>query len=35
LVVNASFFSQFASERYMGVSLMLCFLLGANTFDKE
>jgi len=35
LLVNTSFFSQFASGRYMGVSLMLCFLLGANTFDKE
>ena len=35
LLVNTSFFSQFASGRYMGVSLMLCFLLGANTFDRE
>ncbi|SHK89016.1 hypothetical protein [Fibrobacter sp. UWB12] len=35
LLVNTSFFAQFATERYMGVSLMLCFLLGANTFDKE
>ena len=35
LLVNTSFFNQFASGRYMGVSLMLCFLLGANTFDRE
>lgn len=35
LLVNTSFFSQFASTRYMGVSLMLCFLLGANTFDQD
>ena len=35
LLVDTSFFNQFASQRYMGVSLMICFLLGANTFDKE
>jgi len=35
LLVNTSFFNQFASGRYMGVSLMLCFLFGANTFDRE
>ena len=35
LLVDTSFFGQFASQRYMGVSLMLCFLLGANVFDKE
>ena len=35
ILVNTSFFEQFASQRYIGVSLMLCFLLGANTFDKE
>ena len=35
LLVDTSFFGQFATQRYMGVSLMLCFLLGANVFDKE
>ncbi len=35
LLVDTSFFWQFATEQYMGVSLMLCFLFGANTFDKE
>ena len=35
LLIDTSFFGQFASQRYMGVSLMICFLLGANTFDKE
>ena len=35
LLVNTSFFNQFASQRYVGVSLMLCFLLGANTFDQD
>ena len=35
LLVDTSFFGQFASQRYMGVSLMICFLLGANVFDKE
>jgi hypothetical protein len=35
LLVNTSFFEQFASDRYMGVSLMVCFLLGANTFDRD
>lgn len=35
LLVNTSFFAPFATQRYMGVSLMICFLLGANTFDKE
>ena len=35
LLIDTSFFSQFASGRYMGVSLMLCFLFGANTFDRE
>ena len=35
ILVNTSFFEHFASQRYIGVSLMLCFLLGANTFDKE
>ena len=35
LLVDTSFFGQFASQRYMGVSLMLCFLFGANAFDKE
>ena len=35
LLVNTSFFGQFASQRYEGVSLMLCFLFGANAFDKE
>jgi hypothetical protein len=35
LLVNTSFFGQFATQRYVGVSLMICFLLGANTFDKE
>ena len=35
MLVNTSFFSQFASQRYMGVSLMLCFLLGANVFDQD
>ena len=35
LLVDTSFFNQFATQRYMGVSLMLCFLLGANTFDRE
>ena len=35
ILVSTSFFGQFATQRYMGVSLMVCFLLGANTFDKE
>ncbi len=35
LLVNTSFFDQFASQRYIGVSLMLCFLLGANAFDQD
>ena len=35
LLIDTSFFNQFASGRYMGVSLMLCFLFGANTFDRE
>jgi hypothetical protein len=35
LLVDTSFFGQFATQRYMGVSLMICFLLGANVFDKE
>ena len=35
LLINTSFFEQFASDRYMGISLMVCFLLGANTFDKD
>ena len=35
LLVNTSFFGLFATQRYMGVSLMICFLLGANVFDKE
>ena len=35
LLVWTSFFEQFATQRYMGVSLMVCFLLGANTFDRE
>lgn len=35
LLVNTSFFSQFATQRYTGVSLMLCFLLGANAFDQD
>lgn len=35
LLIDTSFFHQFASGRYMGVSLMLCFLFGANTFDRE
>ena len=35
LLVDTSFFGQFATQRYMGASLMLCFLLGANAFDKE
>jgi len=35
LLVDTSFFGPFATQRYMGVSLMVCFLLGANVFDKE
>jgi len=35
LLMGTSFFAPFVTQRYMGVSLMLCFLLGANTFDKE
>jgi hypothetical protein len=35
ILTSTSFFDQFASQRYMGVSLMLCFLLGANTFDQD